>query len=140
MNTLLMLLLISACSSGPQPISYGNDQCDLCRMGIVDEKYGGEIVTVKGKIYKFDSGECMINFINHGQMKESDVATWWVVSPAQPKKLIDATKAYYLHSLNFPSPMGAYLSAFETEEQLKQYQTQYGGDEWTWSDAMKNVK
>jgi len=109
-------------------------------MGIVDEKYGAEIVTVKGKIYKFDSGECMINFINQGKMKESDVASWWVVSPAQPKKLIDATKAYYLHSLNFPSPMGANLSAFETEEQLKQYQTQYGGDEWTWTDAMKNVK
>ena len=140
MNTLLMSLLISACSTQPQPIIFGSDQCDLCRMGIVDDKYGAEIVTVKGKVYKFDSGECMINFNNHGKIEVSKVATWWVVSPAQPKKLIDATKAFYLHSQNFPSPMGAYLSAFETEEQLKKYQTQYGGEVWSWSDAMKNVK
>src|SRR5215217_4703798 len=86
MNALPLLLLISACSTDPQPINFGSDQCDLCRMGIADEKFS------------------------------------------------DATKAFYLHSQNFPSPMGGYLSAFETEEQLKQYQSQYGGDVWNWSD------
>ena len=140
MNLLLILLLISACSNGPQPIDYANDQCDLCRMAIIDEKFGAELVTKKGKVYKFDSAECMINFINHGKMDKSEVETWWVVTPAEPKKLIDATKAYYLHSLNYPSPMGAFLSAFEKEDQLKLYQSQYGGDVWTWDEAFKNVK
>jgi len=109
-------------------------------MEIVDEKFGAEIVTNKGKIFKFDSGECMINFVNNGKIKREEVKSFWIVNTAQPKQLIDATKAFYLHSQNYPSPMGAFLSAFETEDQLKQFQTQYGGDEWTWDEAMKNVK
>ena len=141
MNLLLILLLISSCSNNhPQPIDYSNDQCDLCRMAIVDQKFGAEIVTKKGKVYKFDSGECMINFIQQGKMDKSEVHTWWVVSPAEPGKLIDATRAYYLHSLNFPSPMGAFLSAFEKEDQLNQFRSQYGGEVWTWDEALKNVK
>jgi hypothetical protein len=36
--------------------------------------------------------------------------------------------------------MGADLSAFETEAELRQYLEQYGGEAWTWEQAMKNVK
>jgi copper chaperone NosL len=135
-----VVLFYGSCGAQPQPIQYGSDQCDLCRMAIIDERYGAELVTRKGKIHKFDSGECMINYIRHGLVKEKDIASIWVVSPAQPRKLIDASKAHYLHSEKFPSPMGADLSAFETEAELRQYLEQYGGEAWTWEQAMKNVK
>ena len=140
LSALVALLLFSACSSQPQPINYGSDECALCRMGIIDQKFGAEIVTKKGKIFKFDSGECMVNFVRNGEVKESDAASYWIVDAAQPKKLIDATKAFYLHSENFPSPMGGNLSAFETEDELHKFQDQYGGDEWQWDDVKLKVK
>lgn len=135
-----VIMFFSSCSAQPQPITYGTDQCDLCKMGIIDERFGAELVTKKGKVYKFDSGECMINYLRHEKVKKDEVASLWVVSPAEPRKLIDATQAFYLHSEKFPSPMGAFLSAFESEEQLKQFRDQYSGEVWTWEEAMKQVK
>ncbi len=31
-------------------------------MLITDNKYGAELITTKGKIYKFDSMECLVEF------------------------------------------------------------------------------
>lgn len=140
LNALALLLLFSSCGRQPQPINYGSDECVLCRMGIIDQKFGAEIVTKKGKVFKFDSGECMVNYVRNGNVKEADVASYWIVDALQPKKLIDATKAFYLHSENFPSPMGGGLSAFETEDELHKFQDQYGGDEWQWYDVKAKVK
>jgi len=68
-----MLLFIS-CSTKPQPIQYGKDVCDHCKMTIVDQKFGGEIVTKKGKAYKFDDLICMAKFLGTGSVKEDDIA------------------------------------------------------------------
>src|SRR5947207_1685599 len=95
LSALVVLLLFSGCSTQPTPINYGSDECALCKMGIIDQKFGAEIVTKKGKIFKFDSGECMVNFVREGNVKESDIASYWIVDAMQPKKLIGATKAFY---------------------------------------------
>ena len=57
----LMMLLVfsvfmfSGCSLEPKPIEYGEDQCDACKMRISDSRFGAELVTTKGKIYKYDA-------------------------------------------------------------------------------------
>ena len=62
-SILLIALLVFSCNSSPQPIDYGNDGCHFCKMTIVDKVHAAEIVTKKGKVYKFDATECMVNFI-----------------------------------------------------------------------------
>ena len=59
---LLGLIFISACTVEPQPIQYGRDNCAFCKMTIVDGRYGSELVSSKGKVFKFDAVECLINF------------------------------------------------------------------------------
>ena len=54
---LVALFLAVSCSPEAQPINYGSDQCDFCRMTIVDKAHAAEVVTKKGRAYKFDSGE-----------------------------------------------------------------------------------
>ena len=54
---------LQACSGGPQPIQFGTDNCDNCKMTLVDRHYGCEIVTKKGKAYKFDDLNCMMAFL-----------------------------------------------------------------------------
>ena len=56
--------VITGCEVSPQPIDYGNEVCDFCKMTIVDTQHATEIVTKKGKTYKFDASECMVNFMN----------------------------------------------------------------------------
>ncbi|HYV94904.1 MAG TPA: nitrous oxide reductase accessory protein NosL [Chitinophagales bacterium] len=140
LSALVALLLFSACSSQPQPINYGSDECALCKMGIIDQKFGAEIVTKKGKTFKFDSGECMVNFVRNGNVKEPDVASYWIADALQPGILINASKAFYLHTENFPSPMGGNISSFLTKEELQQFKQQYVGDEWSWEDVKAKVR
>jgi copper chaperone NosL len=111
---LILLLLLSACAIEPQPINYGKDACHYCKMNIVDSQHTAQFVTEKGKCYKFDAIECMLN-----QMREFDeapIALFLVSDYAKPGELTDATTATYLISDAIPSPMGAFLTAFETQE------------------------
>ena len=47
---LCLPFLIISCGVSPQPIIYGTDECEHCRMMISDNKYGAEIVNSKGKV------------------------------------------------------------------------------------------
>ncbi len=41
------------CNTEPQPIKIGEDACSFCKMSIADNRYGAEIITKKGKVFKF---------------------------------------------------------------------------------------
>lgn len=110
----ILLLGFVACNTGPKEIDFNSDTCDFCTMSIVDRPYGTELVTEKGKIYKFDSTECMLNYMQeNSEQTYSHIMTCTMDNPGV---LTDAQSAYYLVSPNLPSPMGANITAFSTRE------------------------
>lgn len=122
----LLLLSIMACSSGPKEINFGSDKCDFCSMNIMDKPYGTELVTDKGKVHKFDSSECMINYMHENQDKAySHVLTCTMDNPGV---LVDAKSSYFLVSENMPSPMGANITAYSTKELADVSQAENGGE------------
>ncbi|MFL5807903.1 MAG: hypothetical protein ACJ749_00200, partial [Flavisolibacter sp.] len=56
----ILVLALNSCSTKPQPFAYGKDVCDDCSMTIMDPKFGGEIITKKGKVFKFDDAHCLV--------------------------------------------------------------------------------
>ncbi len=131
---LTLLIAIFSCNVSPKAIDYGHDACDFCKMTIVDKVHAAEIVTEKGKVYKFDATECMINFMNN--FDASEVKLYLSNNYTQPESLIDATKATFLISKNIPSPMGAYLSAFKSKEDAKRFQSEKGGTLYNWDKLL----
>lgn len=123
-------LLFTSCAISPEPIAYGSDGCHFCSMTIVDKQYAAQFVTKKGKSFKFDAAECMLNQLK--TIDESSVAMFLVTDYETPGKLIDATQATYLISQDLPSPMGAYLSAFENKELAENIQKDNEGKLFTW--------
>ncbi len=134
----LLLLLLLGCSASPKAIDYGNDGCKHCKMTIVDEQHAAEIVTKKGKVYKFDATECMVYFLN--ELDVSEIKLYLSNNYAEPKTLIDATQATFLISENIPSPMGAYLSAFSSKEAAQKVKEAKGGDIYTWGELLAHLK
>ncbi len=126
----MFLMLVTSCNVGPKPIAYGSDGCHFCRMTIVDRQHAAEIVTDKGKAFKFDSSECMMNHLKDIDQKQ--VALYLVNDYNQPGELINATKATYLISERIPSPMGEFLTAFKTEQAAVDALMTYEGDLLTW--------
>ena len=137
-SLIALLLLFFSCNVGPEPINYGSDGCHFCSMTIVDKVHAAEVVTTKGKVYKFDATECMINFMD--DFDTSEIKLYLSNNYTEPEALIDATKATFLISENIPSPMGAFLSAFKKKADAEKFQTEKGGELYTWETLLVKFK
>jgi len=133
-----LLLLFLSCNVSPKAIDYGNDSCHYCKMTIVDKVHAAEIVTKKGKVYKFDATECMINFMK--EFDTSQIELYLSNNFTEPEELIDATLATFLISKNIPSPMGAFLSAFKDEIQAEKMQKDNGGELYSWVELIAHFQ
>lgn len=129
---LIFTVLLNSCSVEPTPINYGKDACNFCKMTIVDRQHGAEIVTKKGKVFKYDAIECMMQDLNN--MEEDKIAFFMVNTYDQPTKLFDATQVTYMKSEAIPSPMGAFLTAFTTREEALKIKKLKGGDIFDWNE------
>ena len=131
----LLMLLLASCTPEPQPINYGSDMCDFCKMSIVDQQYAAEVVTNKGKVYKFDAIECMLHFKK--EKKDMTFAFELVNTYDTPKTLLPAADCHYLISPALPSPMGANLTAFSKTEIAIELQEAKEGDLYSWDALCK---
>lgn len=136
--TFTLLLVLMGCNVSPKAIDYGNDGCHFCKMTIVDKVHAAEVVTKKGKVYKFDATECMINFSK--EFNTSEIELYLSNNYTEPEALIDATKATFLISKNIPSPMGAFLSAFKNKADAEKFQKEKGGKLYTWAELLEQFK
>ena len=138
--SLFLLLFLSACAIEPAPINYGQDACEFCKMNIVDQQHAAEIVTKKGKSYKYDAVECMLNYLNRNDLASEEMAFLLVCNYNQPGELIEAKKASYMISEAIPSPMGAFLSALDNPDSAKQIIELKGGEVLTWDELKKRYE
>lgn len=125
-----------ACNVSPKAIVYGEDSCHFCKMTIVDKVHAAEIVTQKGKVYKFDATECMLYFMR--DFDTSHIALNLSNNYTEPEVLIDATQATFLISENIPSPMGAFLSAFKNKSDAEKVQKEKQGTLYSWSSLLNH--
>lgn len=129
-----LALLLSSCSVKPQPFTVGKDACEFCKMGITDTRFGGELITKKGKVMKFDDLHCMISYLHSGYLAEKEIAKKLTIDHANPNTFLEAEKAFYLQSDVLKSPMGSNTGAFATA------QTGTPGTAMNWTELSASVK
>jgi len=143
MKSFIFLGLIAAtlfsCNVSPQPIAYGTDACHYCNMAIVDRQHASQVVTTKGKAYKYDAIECMVHSLQD-EMKNTEMALFLVADFNQPGQLKDATAASYLVSDQIASPMGANLSAFGNEKSAQTAKEKFTGELFSWEEIQNHLK
>lgn len=134
----IFLTTFLACSIEPEPINYGSDICEYCHMTIVDQQHAAEIVTQKGRAYKFDAIECMMNYLK--TIDDSSVKLYLINDYTQPGKLIDATSSTFLISKEIPSPMGAFLSGTIRKEDAEELLKEHEGTLYSWEELISYFK
>lgn len=141
MKAILLLLVITitvaSCNVGPKPITYGIDGCHSCSMTIVDRQHASQLVTKKGKVYKFDAIECLLQSLS--EFEQDDIALYLVADYNTPGNLIDATTATYIISSNIPSPMSANISALATSTEAEILMNSHSGKLFNWGE-LQNQK
>ena len=134
--SLLSLLIFTSCNVKPQEIIYGKDACHFCRMNIVDQQHAAQLVTKKGKAFKFDATECMIHYLE--EIDTEQVGLLLVADYNNPGDLLEANAATFIISENIPSPMGEYLSAVSTKEEAIALQNAKEGEIYTWDELLNH--
>jgi copper chaperone NosL len=138
--TVCLVLFVLACKPESQPISYGSDMCEFCRMSIVDQRFGSEIVTRKGKIYKFDAVECMVNYLDKRVEDESQLKYILTNTLDKPGDLVDVQDCKFLISENMPSPMGAFINPFRDIKIATSNQEENSGTIHDWTGLRDELK
>ncbi|MCP4457365.1 MAG: hypothetical protein GY816_04970 [Cytophagales bacterium] len=131
-----VLILAIGCEVKPAEIRYGTDACHFCKMTIVDKQHSAEVVTIKGKAFKYDAVECMMNDLV--QWSEAEPQLYLVADYSNPGILVDASVSQYLISDKIPSPMGAFLTAFEAKELRDSSLWELGGESKDWTQLRKD--
>jgi copper chaperone NosL len=132
---MLLTFILTSCSVEPQPIKYGEEQCTFCKMTIADSRFGCELLTKKGKAFKFDSNECMIKYIAKNDIKEESISMLLATDYSDPGKFVDAKNAFYIIDSSIQSPMGANLAAFSEKNKPSKYETKI----LNWGQAFQEV-
>ncbi|HEU4565062.1 MAG TPA: nitrous oxide reductase accessory protein NosL [Gemmatimonadaceae bacterium] len=140
---LLVALALAACApGGPQPIAYGEENCDYCRMTITDARFGAELVTPKGKLRKFDSVECLASAYLQGRGAAGGTGgagTAWVSDFSRPGTFLRADSARFVRGSDVSSPMGLGVAAFGSEDEARAAQAR-GGEPMTWEQVLELVE
>lgn len=108
-------LFLMNCSSEIEPINYGKEACHFCKMTIIDAKFGTEIITKKGKAYKFDDLHCLVNYMKENKINEADLAHIVVNDFKNEKSFLPVYEAYFVKSDKFKSPMRGDIAAFKSK-------------------------
>lgn len=136
---IVLLLVMQGCSPGPRELQYGQEECSHCRMLLMEPDYASQIVMNRGRVYPFDSIECMIAYKTEHKRPE-DIHSLWVPDFSASGGWLNAREAYFLRSDTLRSPMGLSLSAHSDEEGAEKLLEQYGGQRMNWIEAGDYVR
>jgi copper chaperone NosL len=132
-----LLFCFVSCNTSPEPVQTGKDNCYLCKMTVTDNRFGAEIVTKKGKIYKFDDVHCIVSFIKTNTVPSSAIAGIYLVNYTGNHELINANDALLYQSDELRSPMNGNIAAFANEEQRKTTAASMKGENINWEPLLK---
>jgi copper chaperone NosL len=139
-SSLLAGLIMISCTAKPEPFSYGKDNCYFCKMGIVDGKYGGEVITKKSKVYKFDDLVCMVRFLQSGTLKEEEIAQKVIINYEKVNDFLDVNKAVFWASPELRSPMGSNTAAFSSQQATEKAKVGKEGKLLSWDELYKKIQ
>ena len=129
----MVFLFLLGCTPKPEPVIFGSDACDYCAMAIHDHRFGGLILTKKGKSYKFDSLECLRKFEVEKLDKSELIQAHYVFNTFKKDELIKLETAIFLKISNMRSPMGMGIWASDSSEQISKAKSEYGGEVLNWA-------
>lgn len=133
----MLIVTISSCNAGPEPLKTGVDNCYFCKMTLSDARFGAEIVTKKGKVYKFDDTHCILNYLETEDIKATHIKNIYFANYAGNHQLIAADKALLLKSEELRTPMDGKMAAFNVKDSLLAVEKLFPGVTITWNEIYK---
>jgi copper chaperone NosL len=131
------VVMIAGCSFQPEPIKIGTDNCSFCKMTISDPRFGAEIITAKGRTYKFDDTHCILSFLQSQMLLQREIKEIYLTDFVNEHSLIKVNEAFLFKSDVLKSPMNGNVAVFNSKESMQKIIGQFNGTVVKWNDLLK---
>lgn len=140
LSGVFLALSLAACSqNGPEPLALHQDQCDFCKMTIADGRFGAELITAKGRVYKFDDLSCLVRYAKQ-ETSAASGAQYFVCDYRAKNTLRPVDQVFFLHDPALRSPMAGNVAAFATRAALEAYWGKPQAPVLSWAEAQKQLQ
>jgi copper chaperone NosL len=119
MAVIVAVLFVTGCNPKPEKLIAGTDNCVECKMTLMDVRFGAEIVTTKGKVYKFDDVHCVATFLQRRGVELGDIHQTLFADYDNPSQFVKVNSAEFVVSSELKSPMGGNAAAFNSAAAAK---------------------
>jgi copper chaperone NosL len=109
-------------------------------MTIIESKFAAELVTTKGKTYKFDDAHCVVSFLRKNVVQQKDIAQIVFTDHDNNGIFLDAKTAFYVVSPNFKSPMNSNAVAFSDKQRAGSMAAKTGGVIKDWKELQESIQ
>lgn len=130
-------VVFSACEAGAEPFAYGKDACEDCKMTIVEPRFGAEIITKKGRIFKFDDIHCVKNYLNKSKINKDDIKQTLFTNYNKENDFVDGATAFFVTSPQMKSPMKSNTAAFAAQDEAMKKANETGGKLSNWNNLVQ---
>ena len=104
-------------------------------MTISDPRFGAELITKKGKLFKFDDVHCLLSFLQkNGQAQMQEI---YFVDFNDDHHFIPSKDALFLKSEELRTPMAGNIAAFLHPDSLQSAMQLYKGSILHWNEIFR---
>ncbi|TRX38874.1 hypothetical protein FNW52_02185 [Flavobacterium sp. ZT3R18] len=132
---LLSFSVFSCTNYNAVAIKLNTDNCDFCKMSIADGKFGAEVITQKGRVYKFDDIMCMVNYCRENSAIK--IKAFYVNDFTKENVLIPGETAFFLSGETILSPMKGGVIAFSSNKEAAALESKFKAESITWDAVIK---
>lgn len=122
-------LALGACSSAsaePFEIKWGETECEVCKMKIMDKQFAAEAIMENEKGYAFDDIGCLMRDW-YPEQKEEDIAAMYV-KDFNTKDWVELDEAMFVYDKESKTPMAYNILSFAKEADAEAYIEENGGE------------
>lgn len=127
-----VLLLLSCSETKPVQAKLNVDNCDYCKMTISDAKFVAELITPKGRVYKFDDLLCMQHY--NKENPNADGVKLYIANFEKPEAFLPVSEAVFVKGDTVSSPMGGNTVAFATNAEAEKFSKNLNIQIVNWND------
>lgn len=123
-----LTLALGACSSAaaePFDIEWGETECEVCKMKVMDEQFAAEAIMDNEKGYAFDDIGCLMRDW-YPEQKEDEIAAMYV-KDFNTKAWVELDEATFVYDKESKTPMAYNIVSFAKEADAEDYAEETGG-------------
>ena len=105
----------------------------------MEPRFGAEIITKKGKIFKFDDAHCVANYISNKKIDQNNIKQTLFIDYSTESSFVKGEEAWFVVSPKLKSPMNSNAAAFPSRDAADKKAAKVSGAVKNWKSLAQEL-